>query len=66
MQIPKSAKEEDIWHIVPGDDDLEHVHEDRGNCWCRPEIEEDGIGWLVIHNAADGRERYEQGIRKPH
>lgn len=32
-------------------------------CPCRPVLDEDG---LLVHNAFDGRERYEQGDALPH
>lgn len=40
------------------------------DCWCKPaldSVEKNGLlcGWLVIHNAADGREQYETGQRNP-
>lgn len=44
-----------------------HVHPHGENhvlnndCWCYP-IEDDGI---IVHNSADGREFFENGIRKP-
>jgi len=66
MRIPKSARDDDICHVVPIDDDRDHDHESRGKCWFRPQIEEDGLSWIVIHNSADGRESYELGMRKPH
>ena len=48
-------------HTIPIDDIKEHeLSED---CWCRPEVDFD-IG-IVIHNSADGREKFETGERKP-
>lgn len=46
-------------HIMPIDDLLEHEYED---CSCLPvtkpveEDDEGSIGWMVVHNAWDGRE----------
>lgn len=53
-----------IQHIYPLNDLKEH--ETNGeNCWCEPTEEEiANNGLLIIHNSADGRELYEQGIRK--
>ena len=35
---------------------------DGNECWCGAESNEDGT---IVHNAADGREQYERGERKP-
>lgn len=43
-------------HITPINDLREHVL--TAECWCRPMTDEDG---LVVHNAMDQRETYEQG-----
>lgn len=43
-------------HIYPVEDLKPHDLEG-DNCWCQPCVEED----LVIHNAMDERETYEQG-----
>lgn len=45
-------------HVVPRDDLREHVP--CISCWCRPESD---ATWesVVIHNALDGREAYEEG-----
>ncbi len=48
-------------HVIPLDDFIEHELED---CVCGPEVEprprDDGsIGWVVSHNALDGREKEE-------
>lgn len=48
-------------HVVPINDLKEHVL--TINCWCNPEEQEEGV---LVHNAADGREDYENGKRKPH
>lgn len=46
-------------NVMPANDLREHV----GNCdcWCKPAID----GSLVIHNAMDNREKYENGELKP-
>lgn len=46
-------------HVWPLDDLKPHVV-DGGKCWCEPR-DVDGI---IVHNALDGRERYENGERK--
>lgn len=33
-------------------------------CWCNPTVEPEEDGEIVVHNSADGRERYETGERK--
>lgn len=45
----------DRHHITPINDTKKH-NTDSPNCWCQPAIE---LG-LVIHNAADGREFFEE------
>ena len=49
-------------HVFPVDDAFEHVTEGY-ECWCNPEVTEDGV---VVHNSADGRDDYEDGKRKVH
>ena len=51
-------------HAVPHEDLRDHELDHAGQCWCRPNVEED-IG-LVLHNSLDGREAYEIGARQPH
>ena len=56
------------YHVIPCGDLREHV-EHGHDCWCKPAldyVENNGLlcGWIVIHNAADGREQYETGERK--
>ena len=51
-------------HVVPVDDLIEHIT-DGEDCPCGPVTEpverEDGsMGWLVVHNALDGREHDEE------
>ena len=50
----------DEYHVVPLDDFK--IHEISADCWCNPEDD----GGIIIHNAADSREDYETGKRKPH
>jgi len=51
------------FHVVPLGDDREHVL--TIECWCLPDIDPQHPQ-VLIHNAADGREAYENGTRKPH
>ncbi len=44
--------------VVPRNDLREHVFGRK--CWCKP-FEEDGV---IVHNSADGRERFERLERK--
>lgn len=53
------SKLERIAHIIPMNDDKLHTL-DGYKCWCKPE---DGTD-CVLHNAADGRLRYQFGWRK--
>lgn len=50
---------EHVTHIVPINDSYAH---DTEECWCCPLDD----GYEMIHNAADCREDYEDGKRKPH
>ena len=50
-------------HVVPVDDLREH--ELTIDCWCNPE-EDDEEPTVIIHNAMDERETYENGRRKFH
>lgn len=47
-------------HIIPLDDIREHSVSSA--CWCDPHEVDDGI-W--VHVAADGRQDFESGKRKP-
>lgn len=51
-----------FFDILPLQDTREHILV-TGKCWCRPGLDEDGD---FVHNAADGRERYEQQRARPH
>jgi len=56
----------EIYHVVPIDDIKPHV-ESGTHCPCQPEIRpEPPYGQLVIHNAWDGREFYEESGPKGH
>ena len=46
-------------HIAPIDDLQEHELEGTG-CQCNPRIEVNGAGLLIIHNAYDNREFFEE------
>lgn len=46
-------------HVLPVEDTREH--QISFDCWCGPRCEEG----LVIHNADDGREKFETGERVP-
>lgn len=66
MIIPKHTPSSCIIHIYPLDDLRPHItdQDNRGVCWCRPTVEQEGAGYIVTHNAADGREAFETGQRK--
>ena len=49
-------------HVIPLNDYREH--EETELCWCNPRRDDDEQR-VVIHNALDGREEYENG-RKQH
>ncbi len=53
-----------VVHIVPLDDLRDH--DENIDCWCCPRVEEEGAGLMVIHNAMDGREKYETGEQRLH
>lgn len=65
--VPADTETQMTNHVVPIDDIREHeMHE---GCWCDP-VEEDDVdpsvlGTVILHNAADDREKYESGRRKP-
>jgi hypothetical protein len=69
MEVPITTgdhmeHDDGIEHYVPLDDCREHIADP--NCWCEPVYEVDEEGELYLHNSADGREAYQDGIRKPH
>ena len=49
------------WHIIPIND--LHPHSEDDKCECKPKVEVVDGGVLVIHNAYDGREIYEDAKR---
>lgn len=63
--IPNDAPDCQILHYVPQNDLREHDTNKRDNCWCRPDVEEEGPGYVVVHKALDGRELFEDGRRLP-
>jgi len=54
----------EVWHIVPRGDLREH--ELSPDCWCCP-FEDPNVlpGTLFVHQAADEREKFESGERRP-
>lgn len=48
-------------HTVPVHDTYNHLASKK--CWCAPEVDEEFK--LIIHESADGREKFETGERKP-
>jgi hypothetical protein len=50
-----------VQHVVPVDDLREH--DLMPDCWCDPAV--DHISLVAVHNAADQREKFESGERKP-
>lgn len=63
--VPPFVDEDRVTHVTPLNDLRDHHHNSRGKCWCRPYIECDDNGWLVLHNSMDGRESFERGDRLP-
>lgn len=49
---------DDEVHIVPSRDLREHLRSK--DCWCNPSMDEEDES-IIIHNALDGREKYENG-----
>lgn len=47
----------ETFHVLPLNDLKPHVESDR--CHCQPRIQREPNGEIVIHNAYDGREFYE-------
>lgn len=47
-------------HVLPVNDLKRHF--ERTTCHCSPRIQEETNGKVVIHNAFDGREFYQDGI----
>lgn len=63
--VPPFVDEASVCHVTPLNDLRDHEHNSRGICWCRPHIDCQDSGWLVIHRSTDGREAYESGDRLP-
>lgn len=53
--IPPACDQDAVGHVAPMGDRREHITNKGGKCWCDPTIEAAGSGWIVIHNALDGR-----------
>lgn len=51
------------YHVVPIGDLKEH--ETTESCWCNP-VPDDEEPNVIVHNALDDRESYEDGTRKVH
>lgn len=45
-------------HVIPMGDLRDH--EPSCDCWCRPAADTE-CEWVFVHNALDGREKYESG-----
>jgi hypothetical protein len=43
-----------IHHVYPLHDLAEHVT-DGAACWCAPVTKREGLGFIIVHNALDGR-----------
>lgn len=50
----------EIYHVLPSDDLKPHSESAALPCKCEPEIRRVDGGTLIIHNAYDGREFFEQ------
>lgn len=49
-------------HVLPVNDLREHIESEE--CWCRPRIEDEPNGQVIVHNSMDGRELVERGERQ--
>ena len=52
----------EVVHVLPLNDLRPHVEAGEW-CHCQPRIQQEGEGKVVIHNAYDGREFYEEDSR---
>lgn len=58
-----------VLHVFPLDDVVDHdTSTEEPDCVCgpqtRPVVRDDGsMGWLIVHNALDGREAHEEASR---
>lgn len=50
-----------VTHIIPVDDLFDHGLS--SDCWCHPQLDDEFF--VATHNSADGREYFENGMRKP-
>lgn len=46
-------EKDNVVHVEPVGDLAEHVMSD--TCWCQPQLEAYRSGWIIKHNALDGR-----------
>jgi hypothetical protein len=54
----------EIVHVVPLNDLKSHI-ESGVYCHCQPEVRKEEAGTLIIHNAYDGREFFEEDESEP-
>lgn len=47
----------EIYHVLPNMD--KQLHSENYKCHCEPEIMNEGLNMVVVHNAFDGREGVE-------
>lgn len=52
-------------HVVPYEDTRLHYLDPQGSCWCKPANTDENNPFMWIHQAADQRQEYELGKRKP-
>ena len=72
--VPKDEGERKKWHCVRDPDAFATVHtlplddwidHDRNDCVCGPKVipvphpTDGSMGWSIVHNSLDGRERFE-------
>ena len=43
------------WHVIPEDDLMEH--ELSSDCWCEPELDDDGKSVLWVHNSTNDEQK---------
>jgi hypothetical protein len=59
-QCNNCGHEFEIYHVLPVDDTEQHSESYK--CHCNPEVRNEGLNMLVIHNSFDGREIIEEAI----
>jgi hypothetical protein len=67
LKLLSETDPEMIYHVYPTNDIREHVVRNSHHqppCWCDPELQIEGMGVVLVHNSADGREAFETGERK--